>query len=236
MRISSGIFYAFIFLTGTVILSTSCKKNHEPEPLVIIPTVNPIPYSVVAYLITPTDKTFNPDYYRAAKSTIIDLQGWYKNQMGNAKTFVLNPVVLDTLTGLHNSAWFNVNNGDSLYNNTVAYGFYNTKYELKQLLGSQFDTVHTVYFVFVAADFPDETVPRGVAAEGLQNLEGLASSKPNTWRGGAGHALGHAFGLNEVAVQNADGIMSGGFPKYPACVLKPWEKDSLNASPFFQTQ
>ena len=236
MRRSFGVAYAFIFLTACVVVSDSCKKKNEPEPLVIIPTVDPIPYSVVAYLITPTDKTFNPDYYRAVRSAMIDLHGWYKNQMGGAKTFLLNPVVIDTLTGLHNSSWFNRNNGDSLYNNTDAFGFYNTKYELKQLLGSKFDTVHNVYFAFVPASFPDETVPRGVAAEGLENLEGLASSYPNSWRGGVGHALGHAFGLTEVAVANKDGIMSEGFLKYPACVLKPWEKDSLNASPFFQVQ
>jgi len=27
--------------------------------------------------------------------------------------------------------------------------------------------------------------------------------------------------------------MSAGFPNYPGCVLQSWEKDSLNASPFF---
>jgi hypothetical protein len=235
-RLSGRLYTIIIFLTSSAVLFESCKKKNEPEPLVIIPTINPIPYSVVGYLITPTDKTFNPDYYRAAKAALIDVQGWYKDQMGNNKTFKLNPVVLDTLTGLHSSNWFNKNNGDSLYNNTIAYGFYNTKYELKQLLGSKFDTVHTVYFVFVPADFPDETVPSGVAAEGLQNLEGLASSYPESWRGGVGHALGHAFGLTEVAVPNKDGIMSEGFTKYPACVLKSWEKDSLNTSPFFTVQ
>src|SRR5689334_20861408 len=183
MRITSGIFYAVIFLTGTVILSTSCKKDKQPEPLVIIPTVNPIPYSVVAYLITPTDKTFNPDYYRAIRSTMVELQGWYKSQMGDNKTFTLNPVIIDTLTALHNSSWFNHNNGDSLYYGSTAYGFYNSKYELKQLLGSKFDSAHNVYFAFVQADFPDETVPRGFAAEGLQNMQGLASRYPDTWKG-----------------------------------------------------
>jgi hypothetical protein len=225
--------FSIACLTIMALSFTSCKKKNEQEPLVITPTVNPLPYSVIAILITPTDKNFNPDYYRAARAAMEDLQGWYKKQMGNNKTFTLNPVIVDTLTGLHNSSWFNQNNGDSLYNNSVAYGFYNTKYELKQLLGSKFDTVHNVYFAFVPASFPDETVPRGVAAEGLENLDGLASSYPFSWRGGAGHALGHAFGLNEVATPNSDGIMSEGFPKYPDCVLKSWEKDTLNASPFF---
>jgi len=237
MRVTFKIFYAtFIFAATSVILFQSCKKKNEQEPLVIIPTVTPLPYSVVAYLITPPDKTFNPDYYRAAKSTIADLQSWYKTQMGNSKTFILNPVILDTLTAIHNSSWFNGNNGDVVYNGTTAYGFYNTKYELQQLLGSAFDTVHHTYFAFVVADFPDETIPRGLAAQGVQNLDGLSGSNPNPWKGGAGHSLGHAFGLPEVAVQNADGIMSAGFLKFPNCVIKPWEKDSLNASPFFIVQ
>lgn len=236
MKKSVGILCAITFVAGCILLAEGCKKKNEQEPLVIIPTVNPIPYSVVAYLITPTDKSFNPDYYRAVRSAIVDVQSWYKNQMGDNKTFTLNPVIIDTLTGLHPSSWFNSNNGDSLYNGTVAYAFYNTKYELKQLLGSKYDSAHNVYFVFVPADFPDETVPRGVAAEGLQNLEGLASRYPDSWRGGVGHALGHAFGLTEVAVPNPDGIMSEGFTKYPACVLKPAEKDSLNISPFFKAQ
>jgi hypothetical protein len=237
MRMTFKVFYTtFIFVATSTILFQSCKKKNEQEPLVIIPTVTPLPYSVNAYFITPPDKTFNPDYYRAAKSALVDLQGWYKNQMGNNKTFKLNPVVLDTLTGLHNSSWFNSNNEDSLYYGTTAYGFYNTKYELKQLLGSKFDTAHNTYFVFVNANFPDETIPRGLAAQGQENLEGLGGENPNPWRGGLGHSLGHSFGLPEVAVQNADGIMSAGFLKYPNCVIKPWEKDSLNSNPFFTVQ
>src|SRR5690348_7193529 len=157
MKRSVGIFSAITFVTICIFLVEGCKKKNEQEPLVIVPTVNPIQYSVVALFITPPDKTFNPDYYRGARSALTDLQAWYKNQMGNNKTFTLNPVILDTITGLHNSSWFNANNGDSLYNGTVAYGFYNTKYELKQLLGSKYDTAHYDYIAFVQADFPDET-------------------------------------------------------------------------------
>jgi hypothetical protein len=230
--------YAILFLASITFLFISCKKKNEQEPLVITPTVNPISHSAVAYFITPTDKTFNPDFYRAARIAIVELQGWYKKQMGNNKTFILNPVILDTLTALHNSNWFNNNNsGDSIfYNNSTAYGYYNTKHELKQLLGSKFDTAQYVYFVFIPAPFGDETVPRGLAAEGLENLEGLTSSDPNRWRGYAGHAFGHAFGLPEPAVPSKDGIMSEGSSNYPNCVLKSYEKDSLNASPYFIVQ
>jgi len=49
------------------------------------------------------------------------------------------------------------------------------------------------------------------------------------------HALAHAFGLPEPAVQTSNGIMSAaGIPKWPNCVFTPAEKDSLNVSPFVQ--
>ncbi len=224
----------FFVITGFCLLN-SCSKKHE-EPIVINPTVNPVPYSVLVYFITPTDKIFDPKYYKAAKLCILNLQDWYKTQMGNNKTFELNPVVIDTLSGLHNSSWYSDYHGDSISSSGPAYAFHNTKYEIKQLLGSNFDTTHYTYFVFINADFPDQTIPRGFASEGSSNLEGLSGSYPNSWIGGAGHSLGHAFGLPEVAVENPKGIMSTGFTKYPNCVFTQEEKDSLNTSPFLQVQ
>jgi hypothetical protein len=225
--------YVFVSFQVLIILF-SCSKKNDPESLVITPTVNPIPYSVLVYLLTPNDKTFNPDYYRAAKSAILDIQRWYKTQMGD-KTFVLNPVVVDTITGSHNSTWYVSNNGDSISHNSPS-AFYNTKFDMKQLLGPKFDTTLYTYFVYVATNFPDETIPRGIVVEGSSSLDGIIGTNPGISLGDAGHALGHAFGLPEVAVPNADGIMSNGWSKYPNCVLKQNEKDSLNAGPFFKVQ
>jgi hypothetical protein len=105
---------------------------------------------------------------------------------------------------------------------------------MKQLLGGNFSTTNYTYFVFVAADFPDETIPKGLAAEGLANIIGLSGKNPNSWVGADGHALGHAFGLPEVAIENPQGIMSTGYPHYPNCILTQAEKDNLNATPFFK--
>lgn len=219
-------------ITTIVILFTSCSK-HPSEPLIINPTVNPIPYSVLVYLITPTDKSFNAQYYKGVKSCALSLQNWYKLQMNN-KTFVLNPVVVDTLTGLHNSAWYNADNGPSISGSGTNFAYHNTMYEMQQLLGANFSTTNYTYFIFVAANFPDETIPKGLAAEGLSNLAGLSGNSPNSWIGPAGHALGHAFGLPEVEIVNPQAIMSTGYPQYPNCILQQPEKDSLNASPFFK--
>jgi hypothetical protein len=222
------------FLCALVVLSGSCKKHHTEEPLIIIPTVNPIQHSVMVYLLTPNDQTFNPQYYKGVKSCVLNLQNWYKSQIGS-KTFVLNPAVVDTITGLHNSAWYNTNNGVAISGNS-GYGFHNTAYDIQQLLGVKYNTNNITYFVFVAASFPDETIPKGLAVEGLNNIKGLAGANPNPSMGASGHALGHAFGLTEVAVENAQAIMSTGFPLYPNCILQQPEIDSLNASPFFTVQ
>ena len=228
--------YTLIFLTGMFILFDSChKKNDTPPPPVINPTVNPIPYSVLVYLVTPTDKKINYDYYTVAKSTLLKLQDWYKTQMGNNKTFVLNPVIIDTLTGLHPSAWYSDNNGPEI-SGSIVYAYNNVKYEMKQLLGSKFDTSLYTYFVYVAASIPDETIPRGLATEGLNNLDGLVDNS-NFFIGMDAHALAHAFGLPEPQVETSNGIMSAaGIPKWPNCVFTPEEKDSLNVSPFLKVQ
>jgi hypothetical protein len=222
-------------IASAVIIFTSCSKHKSDEPLVITPTVNPISYSVIFYLITPNDKTFNPQYYKAAKAAATSLQGWYHSQMGN-KTFRVNPAVVDTLTGLHNTAWYAANNGPAISGTGTRYAYYNMWYELHQLLGSKFDSSKYTYFTYVESDIPDETIPKGLALEGLSNITGLTGTDHNKWIGAGGHALGHAFGLPEVNVTNPQAIMSTGFPLYPNCILASFEIDSLNRSPFFTIQ
>ena len=234
MKTLTAVTYNFIFLVAVIFSFNSCSKKNDSERVTIIPTVNPIPYTVMVYLITPTDKSFNPQYYIGAKACVLRLQAWYKSQLGSNKTFVLNPVVVDTLTGLHNSSWYNSHNGPPISDSVYAY--YNTKNEMQQLLGANFDTAHYTYFAYVVADFPDETIPRGLAVEALANLEGVSGDNPDSWIGAAGHALGHAFGLPEHSTESSIEIMSAGFPKYPHCIFTQAEKDSLNASPFFQIQ
>ena len=133
---------------------------------------------------------------------------------------------------------YNSNNGPAISGSGTIYAYYNTVYEMRQLLGANFDTTHYTYFVYVASDFPDETKPRGLAAEGLGNITGLCGKSPNSFTGDAGHALGHAFGLPEYdpGSENSQAIMSTGYPFYPDCILQQPEKDSLNASPFFEVR
>ena len=178
-------------------------------------TIAPILYSVVVYLITPRDNKYNQSYYNVLKNAARNIQSWYKTQMGNNKTFILNPLVLDTLTGLHDSAWYNSNNGSISGTDPRFYAFYNTYNEMQQLLGSSFNTSNYAYFVYVAAPGGGAGVP-GFCALGDQDLKGLLGKNPenldpNRWIGGGGHELGHAFGLPHPDNQNDQALMWTGY-------------------------
>ena len=201
-------------------------------------TVNPIMKSVVVYLITPRDNQYNPNYYNALKNATTNLQAWYKTQMGNNKTFILNPLILDTLKGLHDSIWYNSNNGNFSGTDPRYYGYYNTLYEMQQQFGNGFNTINYVYFVYVAAPGGGAGTT-GFCALGDQDLKGLLGQNsenlnPNRWIGGGGHELGHAFGLPHPANQNGQALMWTGYLLYPNCILQQSDKDILNASTFFR--
>lgn len=233
-------FYAMtcaIFLAGIIFSFTSCSKKNEAEQLPVInPTVNPIPYSTIVYFIKPTDKTWNADYYRAAKSAMLEIKDWYKQQLG--KTFILNPVIIDTLSGLHDAAWYDSNNGngDSAGYAGHAYAYYNIKHELQEVLGARYDTTMYRFFAFVQSDFPEQTLPGSLGVEGETTLDGLTSSTANSWKGSCAHALGHAWGLLDCYPPNADDLMSNGRWNYPNCTIQSAERDLLNMSPFVQGQ
>lgn len=199
--------------------------------------VRPIMKSVVCYLITPRDKKFNQAYYDALKATVLNLQSWYKTQMGNNKTFVTNPIIVDTLTGLHDSVWYN-SAGPNSGTEPRYYGYYNTFYEMNQLLGTAFHTGNYVYFIYVAAPGGGAGTT-GFCAMGDQDLKGLLGINPENpnigrWIGGGGHELGHAFGLPHPDNQNGQSIMWTGYTIYPNCILQQTDRNILNASAFFR--
>lgn len=232
MRIVTASTCTSIFLAATIVLLTNCTKNSEgEEPLPVInPTTNPIPFSTLIYLIKPTDKSWNASYYNAAKSSILEIKDWYQGQLG--KTFILNPVIIDTLSGSHDALWYDSNHGDSVAGDAHAY--FNIRSELKQLLGVRYDTTMYRFFAFVQADFPEQTLPGSLGVEGETTLEGLTGSNAKSWKGSCAHALGHAFGLKDRNPPNATALMSDGRWKYPSCTISQAEKDSLNLLPFLQ--
>lgn len=217
-----------------LVSSNSAGKDSVTKQVVI----NPILNSVLVYLITPKDNTFRQDYYTALKDCSLKLQDWYKTQMGNNKTFVLNPMIVDTLTGLHDSVWYNSYNGPYSGSDPRFYGYYNTYYEMQQLFGVNFNTTKYTYFIYVAAPGGGAGTT-GFCAMGDQDLKGLTGQNPenlnpNRWIGGGGHELGHAFGLPHPDNQNWQALMWTGYLIYPDCILQQVDKDILNGSRFFK--
>lgn len=200
--------------------------------------INPITHSVLPYLITPTDRPFHKGYYESVRVTTLKLQDWYKSAMGNNKTFMVNPLVVTTLSGLHEADWYNSYNGPSSGTDPRFYAFYNTYSEMQQLLGNKFSPGKYVYLVYVAAPGGGAGIP-GFCAMGDQDLAGLLGDNPenpnvNRWVGGAGHELGHAFGLPHPANQNSQALMWTGYLTFPNCILQSDDRDILNNSNYFK--
>jgi PKD repeat protein len=201
------------------------------KQVTIIPNNN----SVRIFLITPTDKPFNQAYYDILKATALNIQAYYKTQMGG-KTFTLNDPVVDTLRGLHTYAWYNSDNGASISGTDPRfYGYYNTLYEISKIITTN-TTLYT--YVFYVAAPGGGAGATGQAALGDQDLDGLLSEVNNPvkrWIGGSAHEWGHAFGLPHPDNQLGNALMWTGYLTYPGnCILQQADKDILNASKFFK--
>jgi len=197
-------------------------------------SIPPITNSVRIFLITPTDKPFNQAYYDILKVAALNIQAFYKSQMGG-KTFTLNDPIVDTLRGLHNYAWYNSDNGSAISGTDPRfYGYYNTVYEISKLITTNTNLYTYVFYVAAPGGGAGAT---GQAALGDQDLDGLLSEQTSTvkrWIGGSAHEWGHAFGLPHPDNQLGNALMWTGYLTYPNCILQQADKDILNSSKFFK--
>jgi hypothetical protein len=147
------------------------------------------------FFITPTDKSFNQAYYDILKATALNIQAYYKSQMGG-KTFTLNDPVVDALRGLHNYAWYNSDNGVATSGTDPRfYGYYNTLNDISKLVTTNIGLYTYIFYVAAPGGGAGAT---SQAALGDQDLDGLLSEINNPvkrWIGGSAHEWGHAFGL-----------------------------------------
>jgi predicted Zn-dependent protease len=234
--------YGMGFLLGLSVLFglVSCSKNNDSDMDTIQaaftgPNITAANLSVRVIYLVPTDRTLNQQYTVATGDCITQLSTWYKTTLGSNKTFHVNSQLVETIQSTHAAFWFNANNGTS--GTDAQYYFYtNTKNEIKALLGTGYDESKYVYLVYVDAAGTTGAGALGFTAMPENDLEGLTGqmTEPvSRWIGGAGHELGHAFGMVHPDNQNTQALMWTGYTIYPKCILQDADKTVLNASKFF---
>lgn len=199
------------------------------------PNPNPASLTVRVIYLVPSDRALKKSYIDAVGSCINQLNSWYKTTLGSNKTFRTNGnMLVETIQSSHPAAWFNQQNGNTGDASFYFYG--NAKSDTKALLGAGYDESKYIYLVYVDASGTTGAGAIGFTAMPENDLKGLTSqmSEPvSRWIGGAGHELGHAFGLPHPANENPQALMWTGYTIYPNCILQDADKMILNANKFF---
>ncbi|WP_205500397.1 hypothetical protein [Rufibacter psychrotolerans] len=101
----------------------------------------------IIYLV-PADKQENPNYTKSLTEAVKHLQIWYRNQLGNGKTFQLHDTPVEVYKTPHNALWYSQNpNGDlfvQFWNNVLADGF--------PLTNGKFNDPDHIYAYYIDAD------------------------------------------------------------------------------------
>ncbi len=225
--------YANYTAPGTYTVKLVVANGTQKDSIERQVEISPVKYKVRIFLVTPRGQTLNNDYVNAIKMCALNLQSWYKSQMAG-KTFSLTDAVVETVNSQNDYAWFNQYNGTISGTDPRYYGWYNTLNDIKNIVGSSFDSPFYINIVYVAAFF-EGAGGQNYAALGDADLKGLLgqSSEPvNRWIGGSGHEWGHAFGLpHPPSADNS--LMWTGYTIYPSTFLRQDDKDKLNVSKFF---
>ncbi len=230
------------FWSVVALLATSQWASAQPQVRIV-------------YLV-PTDRVANATYVSTLQNAAQHLQVWYRDQMGNGKTFRLHDPIVEVVNASHDAAWYSTNpvKGFDLWfwNNVLSDAF--------ALTGGMFDDPNNRWIYYIDAD-PDcgqlggggtsgvAVLPandfRGLAGEA--NIPPCSGEAPDNagvcrWVGGLGHELGHAFDLphppecedaDPNTVCPSDALMWLGFRSYPTAQLLPEDITFLNGLPFF---
>ena len=197
------------------------------------------------YLIPP-DRPVRADYALALQRAFENLQAWYTTQLGGA-TFDLFASQPDTCALPQPAAFYGVDPWGKVSADARRCGPVQTG-------GAQFvwvlyaDVVHS-------CNAPGRlgAGTLGLTIMGREDFEGLIGnqptndcgftdrSQPGRYTGGAGHELGHAFGLQHppgcdggLASCDANALMWSGYSRYPNTYLRDEEKALLRASRFIR--
>jgi hypothetical protein len=204
-----------------------------------------VPATVRVLYVMPQDRVFRSDFYTAVQNAMVSLQTWYSGQL-SGKTFTLFAPQPEICQLPRPADYYAIDSWSKILADVqacapVTYGPSSFAWVL------YVDVVH-------ACNAPGRL---GAGAVGLtmlprQDMDGLIGAPvfddcgtqyflgPNRYIGGAGHELGHAFGLPhppgcDAGLPTCDfnALMWAGYSFYPGTYLRPEEKQFLLATPFF---
>jgi hypothetical protein len=188
------------------------------------------------YMVS-ADRQENPAYRKGVVMAAVNIQAWYKKQLGT--TFKLNGPIVEVVHSKQKATWFYANpNGDD----RDVWGYNNTLEEGKRLLDVKLNDPEYIWVIYSDGPGKSGRGGSGVCIMPEDDLLGLIGKHPeqkeiNRWIAGLGHEVGHAFGLShpDDIEKDADAIMwTGIYGKYPDhCYLTAEDKRRLNESPFF---
>ncbi len=196
----------------------------------------------------PKDKKYRKDYALAIQRALVDLQGWYKNQLGGKTFFLYNQKEPESCQLAHKASYYARNSWTKVMQDVQACA----KVTYKSPIFTWILYVDVIHECKAPGRLGAGTT--GVTIMARQDLQGLSGQRrtvddcgkvwefPVTrWIGGAGHELGHAFGLPHPPgcdqgkpTCDAKALMWAGYASYPNTYLRADEKKVLLASPFFR--
>ena len=198
----------------------------------------------------PSDREFRPDYSEGVSNAIVDLQSWYRREMGGL-TFSLYEATPEECRMSQPAEYYG-----------TGHAWDKIEAALQHCAPVQHNHPDFVWVVY--ADVEEscgEPHELGAGGWGLTilpsgDLEGLTNPGPyyhcdegpysgtlGRWIGGLGHELGHAFRLPhppgcDAGLPTCDhrALISGGYASYPETYLRADNKEVLIRSPFLGTE
>jgi|GEM_PF-3391385 len=216
----------------------------------------------VIYLV-PSNKAIRNDYKAALSDAVLNLQDFYKRELGNNRTFSLHSPVIEVYQTSNPASWYSTNpsrptapQSNWFWENALNDGF--------ALTGGRFNDPNNRWVYFIDADTGCGQIIGGNAGVALmsandlrglvgeQNISACPSQSPdnggrNRWIGGFGHELAHTFNVPHPpgcgggspnygctgGALAANSIMWVGYASYPNTYFLEDDKRILLNSGFF---
>lgn len=213
----------------------------------------------IVYLI-PSNKVLRDDYRNAVTTSILHIQNFYQNQLGNGLRFTLNAPIVETHQLSHPASFYSSNESSPGAPQYIWF-WENVLNEAFALTGGGFNDPNNRWIFHIDSDCGCGQViggSSGVAVMAANDFRGLVGEQnvpacPNEppdnngyfrWVGGAAHEIGHSFNLPHPPGCGSPGGCTGGstaanslmwvgYAFYPNTYFLATDKQTLINSGFF---